>query len=333
MSSSITVTSILLLLTLFVGGASYYTTDVVQSDQLQVLEDSRKVAELTNARVEDLLVREAESSELADAAINRWYARYKYVPDELDTADMLEYVEGLTRTGFEQFDMHLVGRTANADLSTYTFEVTGLGNYSSLYHVIWHLENNREFYRINSLAIEHVEHVKQNVTTNTESRRGMASFKFTLLAYFAGIDGLSAPADSLRPIPLGLFSVEFPNRDIFNPLIQPPVVTAAALPTNTEGLLDIEKATLVSIVGLEATFEHGGQRHAVHVDDRVYLGRIVEINPATSTVRARLVKGNRVEMITQRVGEEEAFRRALGDVQLDAATTDPSAATDPLPDN
>lgn len=323
MSSSLATTFVLLLFALLIGGASYYATDVVQKDQLQRLEDSRKVAELTNARVEDLLVREAESAEMAGAALSRWHARYKYIPKELDTADMLEYVEGLTRTGFEQFDMHLAGRASSPDFSTYTFEVTGMGTYSALYHVIWHLENNREFYRISNVAIEHVEHVKRNEQSGTDSRRGLASFKFTLLAYFAGIEGISAPQDSLRPIPRMLFPSEFPNRDIFNPLVRPPVIREDALPANTENLLNIEEAKLLYIIGRTATFEDSRGRHEVEVNDRVYLGSITDVDPGNSIVRARLVKGNRVEIVTRRLGEEEAYRRALGPVQLDPITTDP----------
>ena len=328
MSTSLATTLILLFFALVIGGSSYYATDVVQKGVLENLEDSRRVAEMTTMRVADLLVAEAESGELAEAALSRWYARYKYIPKDLDTADMVEYVEGLTRVGFEQFDMHLVGSASTPDFSTYTFEISGLGTYEGLYHVIWHLENNREFYRISNLAIEHVEHVRRNDRAGTETRADMASFKFTLLAYFDGIEGISAPADSLQPIPRGLFSASNPVRDIFNPLVKPPPVVAGetaateALPANTEGLLDIEQATLTSIIGGEATFEESDGRRTVRVDDRIYLGRIIAVDPANSLVRARLVKGRRVELVTIHLGEELPYRRALGSVQLDPATTD-----------
>lgn len=327
MSSSIATTILLLVAALLISGGSYYVTDVVQKNQLQQLEDSRKVAELTHARVEDLLVREAESSEMADAALSRWYSRYKYIPSDLDTADMLEYVEGLTRTGFEQFDMHLVGRASSPDFSTYTFEVTGMGTYAALYHVIWHLENNREFYRIGNLSIEHVEHVKRNEQTQSETRRGLASFKFTLLAYFAGIEGISAPQDSLRPVPRMIFSSEFPSRDIFNPLVRPPVIREDALPPNTENLLNVEEAKLLYIVGRTATFEDSRGRHEIEVDDRVYLGTITDVDPGNSLVRARLEKGNRVEIVTRRLGVVESYRRALGPVELAPINTDPPAGS------
>lgn len=336
MSSSLATTLILLFVALVIGGSSYYATDVVQNDQLETLEESRRVADMTTMRVADLLVAEAESAELAEAALSRWYARYKYIPEDLNTADMLEYVEGLTRLGFEQFDMHLVGRASTPDFSTYTFEITGLGSFQALYHVIWHLENNREFYRLSNMAIEHVEHVQRNERTGTETRRDMVSFKFTLLAYFSGIQGISAPADSLQAIPRGLFSASNPSRDVFNPLVKPPVVVseadrqsaADALPPNTENLLNIEEAKLVSIVGFEATFEDSEGRRMVKPDDRIYLGRIVEVDPANSLVRARLVKGRRIEMITIRLGDILPYRRALGSIQLDPITTDLQQGTE-----
>lgn len=325
MSSNIATTLILLFVAVVIGGSSYYATDVVQQDVLNNLENSRRVAEMTTMRVSELLVAEAESEELASAALSRWYARYKYIPRDLDTADMVEYVEGLTRVGFEQFDMHKVGSASAPDFSTYTFQITGLGSFQALYHVIWHLENNREFYRISDLAIEHVEHVERNEGSETETRADMASFKFTLLAYFDGIEGISAPADSLQPIPRGLFSPDNPARDIFNPLVREPVTvetSRAVLPPNIEGLLDVEHATLTNIIGEQATFEDGDRTWTVREDERIYLGSIVEIDPANSLVRARLVKGRHVELITIHVGEEQAYRRALGSTQLDPATTE-----------
>ncbi|MDX1439424.1 MAG: hypothetical protein R3284_05930 [Rubricoccaceae bacterium] len=322
MSSSIATTLVLVFVALLIAGGSYYATDVFQKDNLQQLEDSRKVAELTNARVEDLLVREAESEVLAEEALSRWHARYKYIPNDLNTADMLEYVEGLTRSGFEQFDMHLVGRTSSPDFSTYTFEVTGIGTYSAMYHVIWHLENNREFYRINNVSVDHIEHVRRNERTGDESRRDLVSFKFTLLAYFAGIEGISAPQDSLRPIPRMLFAREFPEKDIFDPLVKPPTTSSDQLPPNTEGLLNIEEAELISIVGHVAVFSSGETRFDVQEGDRIYLGTIVEVDPANSLVRARLVKNNHAEMITRRLGDGASYRRALGPIQLDAISTD-----------
>ena len=58
---------ILILLALVVGGASYYTTDVRQEEELTQLRDSRRAAELLNARVEDLLAQESVSDEAAEA--------------------------------------------------------------------------------------------------------------------------------------------------------------------------------------------------------------------------------------------------------------------------
>ena len=69
--SSLTVPLALVALALVAGGASYYTTDVVQAEKAQTLRDSRRVAQLTTARVEDLLAQEAVSEEAATAALSR----------------------------------------------------------------------------------------------------------------------------------------------------------------------------------------------------------------------------------------------------------------------
>ena len=46
MSTSLAQTLVLLLIALLIGGASYFATDVVQKNQLEHLEESRRVAEL-----------------------------------------------------------------------------------------------------------------------------------------------------------------------------------------------------------------------------------------------------------------------------------------------
>lgn len=307
MKSALTVTLLLLLSAVLLGAGSYYATDVRQERTLERMKEARRVAELQNARAEDLLVREAASSELAGEALARWRSRYKYIPTTLNTADMVEYLEGLSRSGFEQFDLFLTSQAQSPDFSTYTFRVTGTAYYKDFWHLVWHLENNREFYRIYDLKVNHTNVFKKNRETGVDRRLDMVAFQFDLDAYYAGIDGISAPQDSLRPVPLALLQDHAPPDASFTPLVR------TDLPPNADQLLDVENAKLISIIGNQAIFEDEYGRHVMLEGDRVYLGEIVLIDPINAFVRARLNKGDRVETLNIRLATEEPYRQALGD--------------------
>lgn len=307
MKSALTVTLLLLLTAILVGAGSYYATDVRQEGALTRMKESRRVAELQNALAEDLLVREAASSELAGEALTKWRSRYKYIPTTLNTADMVEYLESLTRSGFEQFDLFLASQTQQQDFSTYQFKVSGTAYYKDFYHLVWHLENNREFYRIYNLKANHVNVFKKNRATDVDRRLDMVAFQFDLDAYYAGIDGISAPQDSLRPVPLALLQAHAPPDQSFTPLVR------TDLPPNADQLLDVENAKLISIIGNQAIFEDQYGRHVMLEGDRIYLGSIVLIDPINSFVRVTLNKGDRTETVNIRLGTDEPYRQALGD--------------------
>ena len=338
MSTSLIRTLVLVALTLVVGGASYYTTDVVQDGEAERLRESRRAAELLTARVEDLLVQESVSAEAAEAALSRWHSRYKYIPREMDTADIVEYLEGLTRVGFEQFDLALKANAAGPDFSTYTFSVVGTGSYAALYRLVWHLENNREFYRVNNLDMEHVE-----ITPEAGELRGrvrdMVKFSFEIDAYYAGAAGISAPEDSLAPIPRGLLLPSSALRDIFDPLVRvpkdapstsvaPPQVAPPAPPASEaapradapaaaaeparearpRGLV-VDEAVLLLVVGDRATFEDAaGRRYTVSVGDEVVGGEVIAVDPRGGAVRFRLVEDGE-EVFVLRTLNDRARRR------------------------
>ncbi|MEM1043949.1 MAG: hypothetical protein AAGI91_15145 [Bacteroidota bacterium] len=315
MPTSLFITALLLLATVGVGAAGYYVSDVQSGQQIEQMEQRRAQAEFQHTRAADLAVREVGATEAAAEALRRWESRYKYIPRSLNTADMVEYLESLTRDGFEQFDLALGSRTTGADFSTYTWQVTGTAFYSDFYHLLWHLENNREFYRIRDLRAEHVNVFKKNRRTDVDRRLDMVAFEFSLDAYFAGLEGISAPEDSLRPIPLSILPSHRPPDASFTPLVR------TDLPPNDEQLLDVESAALVAIMGSQAIFEDRYGRHVMLEGDRIYLGQIERIDPINSFVRVQLNKGDRVETVNLRVGGgsgQGQYRQALGDgVQLE----------------
>ena len=326
---------VLVLLAFVVGGASYYVTDVRQEEEETRLRNSRRAAELLTARVEDLLVQESTSDEAAEAALSRWHSRYKYIPREMNSADVLEYLESLTKRGFDAFDLKVSDPVTAPDFSTYTIDVTGVGEYEALYHLVWHLENNREFYRVSDLDIEYTE--ESFGTGENAPIRDLVRFTFQITSYFGGIEGISAPEEDLAPVPIGLLLPHLAQKDIFAPIVRvpkntptqaveapapapsaaaPPAQDRAAAPANAapaapaeqrpEGL-DVERATLKLLVGGQAVFEDvWGREFRVGVGDAVEGGEVVALEPRTASVRVRLGTGSDAREVTKRLGQAPA---------------------------
>jgi hypothetical protein len=271
-----------------VVAAGHYLTSVQQPAKLQKIEDTIKLASLQKVEVSQLLVEQSASQELASQSLAKWKTRYKEIPTDLNTADMILYLEDLTATGFERFDIDLAGNTAGADFSYYTFKVNATAYFSSMYHFVWHIENNREFYRIRDLKVGYKAVYKENVATDRPRRHDMVDFSFELDAYYAGNVGMSAAGDSLLPVPRNLLPTHDPSHNSFFPIVR------TDLPPNDEMLLDVEASELISIVGRRAIFDSGGFQYVVEEGDRIYLGSVLAIDPNTAKVRVQLDKGGNV---------------------------------------
>lgn len=305
-------TLLILALALMVAGAGYYVTGVQQPAEMQSIEDARKLARMEKAEVEQLLVEESRSEELADEAVRKWRARYKFVPTTMETADILQYLESLSRTGFEAFNIEMQGVTNSREFKYYTFILTGTAYYDNLYELIWALENNREFYRIQDLNASYIDVFDENPETGERRRLSMVKFNMVLLAYFEGIEGLSAKQEELMPVPAQLLPSRRPAHNAFFPQIRPDP------PPNDELLVEMDKATLVSIIGGKAIVEDERGQHVLEVGDPVYLGQITHIDPINIIVEARLNNAGVVEIVRLALDDEQQapHRRAAGGQQL-----------------
>ena len=279
---------LLLVVTCAVAGFGHYKINVEQPQEIQKINDTIQLAELQKAEVDQLLVQLASSEDLAEESLAKWRSRYKSIPTDLSTAEMVLYLESLTRTGFEQFDIDLIGVTDMGDYSYYSFRVHATAFYKDLYHFVWHIENNREFYRINNLKISHKTIYKENKSTGIPRRLDMADVSFTLDAYFKATEGLTVADEELIPIPRQLLAAHSPAHNSFYPIIR------TDLPPNDELLLDVEKAKLVSITGNTGVFELEGETYYVSEGDNIYLGEVTKVDPRNLFVRVRLNKGGKV---------------------------------------
>jgi hypothetical protein len=307
-----------------VTGTGVYITYFVQPKELERLEKAEKVAKMKQMEFASLLAQEATTRQKAEEVLQRWHARYKLIPDTLDSPEVVGYFNSLTRNGFENFDVTFKEIRHSNDFDTFVYHAQGRAYFNSLYRFIWSLENNRNFYRVNSLVLNQIDLLETDQATGKDRLQMMVSFDLTIDAYFGGSNGLSAGDQqpggmdqpllampgNLPPVPGSTLPSRNPAMNPFYPLI------FDDLPPNTDGLVNIEQAQLVSIVGGKAVFQEQDQYRKLGVGDAVYLGQITMIDPEQGRVVVRLNKGGIVDEVELRLQTGERYRQALGSTRL-----------------
>ena len=320
--------NIIILAVIWVGIiiAGVYVTMFEQPDELSRVEKAGKVIRLKQAELASLLSEHSLSMEKADNAMGKWKARYKVIPKELSGPEVIGYLNELTRTGFEVFDISSSGTQREGDYSYHSFSISGRGYFSELYRIIWELENNRYFYRIPELTLVHMDIITEDKETGNEVMKVMVSFQLQIDAIYNGADGMSAPVDDRvtegssslpftiakserPPVPTSVLPDQRPTLNPFFPLIMD------RLPPNTHELINIEEAQLVSIIGEKAVFKEGDEYRSVGVNEDVYLGQVIEIEPTEGRVKARLNKGGIIDAVEIYLQTGEQYRQALGSVR------------------
>lgn len=293
---------------------------------------AEKVARLKKAELDELFLQETRSESAAKDATRRWFARYKIIPEELKSPEVIGYLNQLTQSGFKNFDVRSTGTKVSEDYNYHTFAVEGRGYFSSLYGFVWDIENNRNFYRIENLTLDEIDLITEDKRTGKERLQIMVSFHMTLSAYFSGTEGVSAPEDlfaellegeslpngwssALPPVPKEILPDESPAINPFYPGI------LTNIPPNTEGLLEIEKEStdLISIVGGKAVFRDETGFRSLGIGDSIYLGQITDIDPIEGRVVARLNKGGIIDEVEVYLHDQTGLRQTIGGTGIPAA--------------
>lgn len=308
-------------------GIGAYVTFYKQPKEIEVLQKAEEVARLKNAELISLQTQHVALSEETNETLRKWHARYKVIPDGLESADVVARLNELTARGFETFDVVFAGANRTSDYSFYTFNVSGRGYFSNLYRLIWELENGRQLYRVRDLSLDHIDLMTTDRETKRERLEVMVSFTLRIDAYYDGIEGASAPvapggtlvqgenvpADQVTALPVVPASLLPARQPASNPFFPGILET---IPPNTYGLLDLEQAQLVSIVGQKAVFQEEGVFRTVVEGDAIYLGRIVTVDPREGRVVAHLNKGGIYDEVVLRLETGHSYQRAQGDVKL-----------------
>ncbi len=278
--------------------------DQKQDKIIEQIENSEKLARIQLTAITSLIKEEASSEERATDLVKRWNSRYKIIPDELSSADLLVGLESLTERGFDSSEINIRSTKSTADFKYHDVLVSGTSTFASLYSLIWHLENDREFVRVFDLDVDHVEVPRE--IGRSDRMMQMVKFKMEIHAYFGGAEGMSADPELEYGIPVSLLPKGRPAHNSFFALV------SAQLPKNTKNLVDVENDELIAVAGDRAIFKTPTGNRVLAVGEDVYLGQITSIDPVSGKVSARLNKLGVVNVVSLQLGSEERYRQALG---------------------
>lgn len=237
--------------------------------------------------------------------------RYKVIPKTVSTPEIMGYLTELTAHGFEALTLEAAGRQEEEGYRVYTVNADGKASFSTLYHFVWTLENNRPFYRIRDLQLSLLDERSTEEETGRTTMDVLVAFQMEIQAIYGRVGSRAVEggrhdgrededlptiwASSHPPLPSHVLPPQKPAVNPFYPLV------FSQVPPNEHGRLNVETARLLSVIEDEAVFESEQGVQRLREGDRVYLGRIVEVNPADGRVVARLNKGGIIDRVEQSV--------------------------------
>lgn len=288
-------------------GAGTYLTYFRQRSTLNSLEQEIEAKEQKRQKIKTLRVDLSEARTQLESVQERWGSRYKIVPETVSSPAIVGYLTDLTQSGFKTFNVSSTGAEERDGYSVHTFNAEGQAFFSSLYQFVWTVENNRPFYRVRNLELNYLEDRTQDDETGRTSMDVLVSFQMDVQAIFGAASGVGEDARSsddgeLQGLPVAQTSPSppLPSSVLPNPALEInpfyPLIFDQ-IPPNEYGRLNVESANLVSIVGDQAVFLTGEGVERVAEGDRVYLGRITEVDGTEGRVVARLNKGGIVENV------------------------------------
>jgi len=317
--------TILLSCLLLVIGAGTYLTYFRQQDTLSSLEEKIETKKEEQEQIRTLRTNLAEAEKQFKTVRQEWQTQYKVVPKTISSPDIVAYLTELTQTGFKRFDVTSSGSEEREGYNVHTFSAEGEAYFTNLYRFVWTVENSRPFYRVRNLELSYLEERETDEESGRTRMDILVSFQMDVQAIYGATQDLPSPtqpsedrevqrlpvaqADPGPPLPSSVVPNPAPEINPFYPLVFEEV------PPNEYDRLNVESARLLSILDGQAIFQTNEGLKRVTEGDRVYLGRIVEIDPSEGHVVARLNRGGIVDRVERTLGTESPLQQVGGENQ------------------
>jgi hypothetical protein len=234
-----------------------------------------------------------ELSALLTDTQKRWEGRNKDIPPVDVTSQSYAYFSRLIDlSGYVKLDMLYNGTQQMQNYGYNIYNLKGEAPFDNLYRFIWHLENNRKLYKIESVNLRGVEVAPKEETEG----HVLVTFDMVVHAYFSNVAELASSMGE-RPIRPNTLNV-----DPFHPVI------ASGIPPNLRDLVEIERADLKAVIpGKAFVLDQNNDIQTLNEGDEVYLGYVTRIDPEVGRLECTLNKGGIIEKVelTIRYGPDQ----------------------------
>ncbi len=217
----------------------------------------------------------------------RWGSRNKIIPATDVTAESYAYFSHLIDiSGPIRLDMTYAGNTNKGSFGYNQYLLKGEGTFDNFYRFLWHLENGRRLYKINTIGLRGVE------VAPTDKKVGevLVTFDMGVQAYYSSVAELSSSLIERDLKPNALYV------DPFTPGI------SSGLAPNLRGLVEVERSSLKAVIPGKAFVEDQAKAiRTLQEGDEVYLGYVTRIDPQNGKVECTLNKGGIIDRVELKI--------------------------------
>jgi Tfp pilus assembly protein PilO len=270
---------VFVILLVVVSAVGFYWVGMRGAGQVKALVESQKELRIDLDNINSALsVYDTTRAQLSRLKM-RWQARSQTVPATDTPARTLTYIDQFLAAAEARvnFDFIFTERVDKEDYSYNTYALQGKGRFEDIYALVWYLEHGQRFYTADGLQLEYVE----PASTRRSARWDWVSFKMIIRAYFepeSRVEDLPPLLEFRRP--------EHRPHNLFRPLI------TRSLPSNRQGLFDVEGATLSALTEEVAyVVDRKGKMQVLRKGDRVFMGRLTRIDMGRGRVEFELNRG------------------------------------------
>ena len=271
-------------LSLMVGGGWLYVQNKFNDDiEAAIIEQEQLAIELEEVELA------AEFFEETQAHFNQaLYVRLNH-PKELfpthNSSHFYNYLQELNRgISFTNLNFAFRDSVRNSDHGIVNVEIRGEGRYENLVNYLYRIEYSRPLVKLQSVQLENI--------TNYE-RLDRVNFQINLGAYYRRGQWSNYIAQLQSAGPLGNIT-----HNPYFPLIH-------EVPPNDDNLPEVENSRLVVLTGNRAHIvDQTGSLIRLNIGDRVYLGRLSEINLDRGEAVFQLNRGGIRDRVTLALRQE-----------------------------
>lgn len=259
-----------------------------RKEKLKDLKANEYNREQLMQQYQDLFIRSQElDSILASRKFN--------IPHNLSSIKFFDFVTDIT-SGFSSrthVNIEYLGQSQDKDFLYHEYKLTGSGDYSEVYQLIYALEQSKELKKLSSVNMG-------NLISSDDDGIPYFNVNYTLNAKVYYSQNNRFATAQLVENDLRTKNIH----DAFYPLIR------SEIPPNIDNLLDVQGAVLLALVP-EGAFlsDSKGNTYLLWEGEPVYLGYLTKIDYEKNMVNFILNKGGIIEKVELKLHREEDIKK------------------------